>query len=69
MTKEQIELAEEAVKKEAAKIAYQYSENLLNSELQTYLFKLCKDCIVLGARLMQEELLNLNSDETQEITH
>lgn len=65
MTKEQIEQSEEAVKKKAAKIAYQYSENALNSELQTYLFKLCKDCIVLGARLFQEELFKIEKDEKQ----
>ena len=54
-----IEQAEENVRKKAARIAYEKSENLKDSDIQTVFFKMYKDCIILGARMMQEELLKL----------
>jgi len=58
-----IEQAEEAVRKNAARIAYERSENMKDSEIQTLLFRIYKDCIILGARMMQEELLKLETNE------
>lgn len=69
MNPEDIARAEERIKARAAKIAYRRTERIKESDKQTVMFHLVKDYIILGARMMQEELLNLNSDETQEITH
>lgn len=60
-----IEQAEEAVRKRAARIAYEKSENMMESDVQTIFFRLIKDYIILGARLMQEELLKLEENERQ----
>lgn len=38
-----IEQAEEAVRKNAARIAYERSENMKDSEIQTLLFRIYKD--------------------------
>lgn len=69
MNPEDIARAEERIKARAAKIAYRRTEGIKESDIQTVMFRLVKDYIILGARMMQEELLNLNSDEAQEITH
>lgn len=69
MTDDILAQAEENVKRRAARAAYLCSEKFDNSETQRAAFTLYKDFIMLGARMMQEELLNLNSDETQETTH
>ena len=58
-----IEQAEETVRKRAARIAYEKSENMMESDVQTIFFRLIKDYIILGARLMQEELLKLEENE------
>lgn len=60
-----IEQAEEAVRKRTARIAYEKSENMMESDVQTIFFRLIKDYIILGARLMQEELLKLEENERQ----
>lgn len=64
MKAEIIEMAEEAVRKKAARIAYEKSESMVDSEIQTMFFRLVKDYIILGARMMQEEILKL--EETYE---
>lgn len=64
MKAEIIEMAEEAVRKKAARIAYEKSESMVDSEIQTMFFRLAKDYIILGARMMQEEILKL--EETYE---
>lgn len=60
-----IEQAEEAVRERATRIAYEKSENMMESDVQTIFFRLIKDYIILGARLMQEELLKLEENERQ----
>lgn len=54
-----ISQAEKMVKKKAAEIAFKRSNDIDNSEIQSLFFKIYKDCIILGARLMQEELMKI----------
>jgi ribosomal protein L32 len=56
---EMIEKAEKAVIARASRIAYERSNNLDDSEVQSMLYRLCKDYIILGARMMEEELMKL----------
>lgn len=60
-----IKQSEEAVRERATRIAYEKSENMMESDVQTIFFRLIKDYIILGARLMQEELLKLEENERQ----
>lgn len=48
--------AEEAVKTRAAEIAYKFSEHYEDRQIQSNMYELCKNCITLGARMMQEEI-------------
>lgn len=48
--------AEEAVKTRAAEIAYKFSEHYEDRQIQSNMYELCKNCIILGARMMQEEI-------------
>ena len=59
MNKDIITEAEEKAKQRAAEIAYKLSENAANAEIQRTMYQLCYDCIMHGARIMQEELNKL----------
>lgn len=48
--------AEEAVKTRAAEIAYKCSEYYEDRQVQSNMYELCKSYIILGARMMQEEI-------------
>lgn len=62
---EMIEKAEKAVIARASRVAYERSNNLDDSEVQSMLYRLCKDYIILGARMMEEELMKLGYYETE----
>lgn len=66
MNREIMEKAEKKIIKKAAEIAFKHSNDLDDSQIQSILFRLCKDYIILGARLMEEELMKLNAYETKE---
>lgn len=66
---EMIEKAEKAVIARAIRIAYERSNNLDDSEIQSMLYRLCKDYIILGARMMEEELMKLGYYETEKESH
>ena len=62
MKREIIAQAEAAVKRRAAQIAFEHAQKVDDSDVQAVLFRLYKDYVILGARLMQEELLKIESD-------
>lgn len=62
MKREIIAQAEAAVKRRAAQIAFEHTQNVDDSDVQAVLFRLYKDYVILGARLMQEELLKIEYD-------
>lgn len=62
MKREIIAQAEAAVKRRAAQIAFEHTQEVDDSDVQAVLFRLFKDYVILGARLMQEELLKLEDD-------
>lgn len=66
---EMIEKAEKAVIARAIRIAYERSNNLDDSEVQSMLYRLYKDYIILGARMMEEELMKLGYYETEKESH
>lgn len=67
MKREIIAQAEAAVKRRAAQIAFEHTQKVDDSDVQAVLFRLYKDYVILGARLMQEELLKIEDDvETKE---
>lgn len=61
-----IALAEERVKKRAQEIAYNFTENITDNMVQHRLYTIYKDSIILGARFMQEELMNLTKEQNHE---
>lgn len=63
MNEQIITLAEERVKKRAEETAYKLSEDK-NSQIQTLLYDVYKRCIILGARFMQEELIEITDKES-----
>lgn len=60
-----IEIAaiEARISKQAEKVAYEVTEPCEDRELQTKMYEAIKSYIIYGARLFQEELLNLKNDE------
>lgn len=64
MTPEIIEQAEKKVIQKATEIAYMRSNSMEDFKLQSVMYQLCKDYIILGARLMEEELMKLDYHET-----
>lgn len=62
MKREIIAQAEAAVKRRAAQIAFEHTQKVDDSDVQAVLFRLYKDYVILGARLMQEELLKIEDD-------
>ena len=63
MNEQIITLAEERVKKRAEENAYKLSEGH-NIQIQTLLYNIYKRCIILGARFMQEELMEITDKES-----
>lgn len=63
MNEQIITLAEERVKKRAEETAYKLSEGH-NIQIQTLLYNIYKRCIILGARFMQEELMEITDKES-----
>lgn len=55
--------AEEAVRQRAAEEAYKVSENIEDGKMQKKMYELVFGSICIGARLYEEELMNLNKKE------
>lgn len=60
-TPEQWEQAENEVRKRAARYAYQSTNHITDQAVQHSTFEILLEGMVLGARMMQEELQNLNT--------
>lgn len=63
ITPQDIERAEAEIKHKATKIAYETSEQINDKDLQTIIFNIIKDYIIIGARMMEEYILNLKPNE------
>jgi hypothetical protein len=63
---EMIENAERAVIKRAEAVAYMHSDKTDDHTIQTALYEMVKHYIILGARMMEEELMKLGYYETEE---
>lgn len=59
----EIAVIEARIAKQAEKVAYEVTEPCEDRELQTKMYEAVKSYIIYGARLFQEELLNLKNDE------
>lgn len=59
----EIAVIESRITKQAEKVAYEVTEPCEDRELQTRMYEAIKSYIIYGARLFQEELLNLKNDE------
>ena len=59
----EIAVIEARITKQAEKVAYEVTEPCEERELQTRMYEAIKSYIIYGARLFQEELLNLKNDE------
>lgn len=57
VTPENVENAERAIIAKAQQIAYEKSDKISNREIQTLVYGMVKDHIILGARMMEEELM------------
>lgn len=67
-TNEQWEQAEAAVRKRAEEASYKASENIESRSVQRLIYNLAKDNIMLGARMLEEELRKTEKEnETKEI--
>lgn len=51
-----IEPAEEKIRRKAAEHAYQVTNNIEDPKIQRITYTLVKESIILGARMMQEEI-------------
>jgi hypothetical protein len=65
ITIEQISIIEERIAKKAEEISYQVTEQYGDRRIQATMYELIKSYIIHGARLFQEELLNLKDNETE----
>lgn len=63
ITDMEIAVIEARIAKQAEKVAYEVTEPCEDRELQTKMYEAIKSYIIYGARLFQEELLNLKNDE------
>lgn len=63
ITDTEIAVIEARISKQAEKVAYEVTEPCEDRELQTKMYEAIKSYIIYGARLFQEELLNLKNDE------
>lgn len=66
MNTSSIELAEKNVKKRAEEAAYKMTEPYTGHRIQKELYTIYRDLILLGSRLMQEELMNLKYSNNNE---
>lgn len=60
-TDKQWEMAEEQVKQRALQAAYLSTEQIPDREHQRLTYRLVKDCMMMGARLMQEEITKFDN--------
>lgn len=67
-TREQWQKAEAEMRKRAEEAAYKASEGIENGRVQLYVYKLTKENIILGARMMVEELMKTEKDYDTEKT-
>ena len=67
-TREQWQQAEAEMRKRAEEAAYKASEGIENGRVQLYVYKLTKENIILGARMMVEELMKIEKDYDTEKT-
>lgn len=67
-TREQWQQAEAEMRKRAEEAAYKASEGIENGRVQLYVYKLTKENIILGARMMEEELMKTEKDYVTEKT-
>ncbi len=67
-TREQWQQAEAEMRKRAEEAAYKASEGIENGRVQLYVYKLTKENIILGARMMVEELMKTEKDYDTEKT-
>lgn len=63
MNDEAIIAAEQAVEKAASKHAYQITDHIKDPAVQAKTYTLVRESIIIGARLMQEELMKLTGKE------
>lgn len=61
MNREDIAMAEATIREKASKIAYERSEKIDDSQISSFMYRLVKEYIVLGARMMEEELLKIKN--------
>ena len=61
-TREQWQQAEAEMRRRAEEAAYKASEGIENGRVQLYVYKLTKENIILGARMMVEELMKTEKD-------
>lgn len=67
-TREQWQQAEAEMRRRAEEAAYKASEGFENGRVQLYVYKLTKENIILGARMMVEELMKTEKDYDTEKT-
>lgn len=67
-TREQWQQAEAEMRRRAEEAAYKASEGIENGRVQLYVYKLTKENIILGARMMVEELMKTEKDYDTEKT-
>lgn len=67
-TREQWQQAEAKMRRRAEEAAYKASEGIENGRVQLYVYKLTKEIIILGARMMVEELMKTEKDYDTEKT-
>ena len=63
ISNQQMAAAEKAVRQRAAEEAYKVSENIEDGKMQRKMYELVFGSICIGARLYEEELMNLNKKE------
>lgn len=68
ITDEQIAAIEERIAKKAEETAYRVTEHYDDGRIQATMYELIKSYIIHGARLFEEELINLTDYETKEIS-
>lgn len=61
-TREQWQQAEAEMRKRAEEAAYKTSEGIEYGRMQLYVYKFTKENIILGARMMVEELMKTEKD-------
>ena len=67
-TREQWQQAEAEMRRRAEEAAYKASEGIENGRVQLYVYKLTKENIILGARMMVEALMKTEKDYDTEKT-